>query len=118
MPSVGNNYLTPKGSILCIDDIPVCPPAPRAPSKLVGDRDLNLHQDRLSDTLLGFFLETPNSGSNFTPEQEVQFKSNHMNQLLLQPKESSLPSSKYRVSLQPRGKSIDWAAGAPLQPQL
>ncbi len=114
MSSVGNNYLTPKQSIICIDGVQACPPPPQAPSKLVGVRvlDVDFQQDRLSDAPLGgFFLAAPSnsSGSIIATDRSVQIKSNHIKLL---PKKSSLSSSKHRVWLQPKSKSIDWAAGA------
>eukprot|EP00573_Skeletonema_grethae_P002758 CAMPEP_0201686720 /NCGR_PEP_ID=MMETSP0578-20130828/1059_1 /ASSEMBLY_ACC=CAM_ASM_000663 /TAXON_ID=267565 /ORGANISM="Skeletonema grethea, Strain CCMP 1804" /LENGTH=133 /DNA_ID=CAMNT_0048170809 /DNA_START=101 /DNA_END=502 /DNA_ORIENTATION=- len=110
MSSVGNNYLTPKRSIICLNDFQACPPPPQAPSKLVGVRVLDIdRQGRLSDSPFGFFLAAPSSSSIIATDRSVQFKNNHIKLL---PKKSSLSSYKYRVSLQPKGKSIDWAAGA------
>lgn len=114
--SYAGNCRTPKGAIVCIDDLqPICPPPPIARVEF-AEIHVPEHQGRLNDAPLGFFLAAPcsssSSSSNDSNSDSLETQT-QIKRIKLQPKKSRMSSSRkahIRLRLQPKRKSIDLTA--------
>mmetsp|Transcript_21018 Transcript_21018/g.32050 ORF Transcript_21018/g.32050 Transcript_21018/m.32050 type:complete len:131 (+) Transcript_21018:107-499(+) len=109
MSSSTEYCLTPKRTIVCIDDMQSCPPPPHASSPQLIE-SLAPQQDRvgvISDAPPGFSLAAP-CNSSIATDRRMQFK--------LLPKKSGYHFRKDHIRLQPRlqpkRKPIERAAGS------
>ena len=113
--SYAGNCSTPKGALVCIDDLqPMCPPPPIARVEF-AEILVPEHQGRLNDAPLGFFLAAPcsSSSSSIDSDRDRDSLKTQIKRIKLQPKKSRMSSNRkdhIGLRLQPKRKSIDLTA--------